>query len=50
MIWFGHFVIFKGISAKQGAKLEDHGIRLDASEKLFTPQLLRINFPMKAVY
>lgn len=30
---FGHFVIFKGISAKRGAKLEDHGKRLDASEK-----------------
>lgn len=44
------FCDFKGISAKQGAELEDHGIRLEASEKLFTPQLLRINFPIKAVY
>lgn len=44
------FCDFKGISAMQGAELEDHGIRLDTSEKLFTPHLLRINFPMKAVY
>ncbi len=43
------FCVFKGISAKRGAELEDHGIRLDAHEKWFGPQLLRIYILMKAV-
>lgn len=41
------FCDFKGISAKQGAELEDHGIPLDASEKLFTPTIEN-KFPNKS--
>lgn len=39
------FCDFKGISAKRGAELEDHGKRLDASEMSFAPPNIVDKFP-----